>query len=934
MTRATVRRFAASAAISFFLAGSPSGEAWALPSAQADCRDEIAQAITRYAATAAKSVVRCHQKRSAGARALSVSCNDVGEADDTGKIETARSDARASITSACGDADELLENYLTCPAPAASADDGGATTDIDDFGEVADCLLALADANVGAIGHAGQGEPEEALTAPLRKCQTGLGKGTARVLRAVMSERRRCQREVDSHSSDTGFACTASDPRGRVYMSRTRYEEKVSPICMFSPSVLGVLEACSDDANRLVDCSGMSAVVRGSTLIRDVYELGEQTPTTTLPGETTTTLPGTGESCGDSAPSCDGECESGFTCQDNDGECTCVANGTGRCSAATIHRKILSKYSTLRDSSTALNAGWSGIAMGIDVPNGAGDWVDVNCDDNCENCQVRLKPNVPPGEGSSACRCTSDASKSCNVVNGSDPASCDFVDPTCRCFFGAPLPITSAGNPACVALRIRDDYGGTMNLRTGEWFDQLHIAAVVYLGIATTDPCPTCDGDPVPNDGLRGGTCSDGLGTPCDINGEHSTFGDVSNDCLPASASNISGAGLIIDVNFSTDAVSLGATQPCDTPAGRLCHCRTCTGNGNLACSSDSQCAAMGAGTCTAAGGAGVRLNQCTNYQCSASGDCTVGPVDRYCDGKLYPDGRGYVPCTTNNDCSSNSAGACTVNEFRRCFPDPILYDGDADPYGPTSVSAFCVAPTSNPAINLASGLPGAGALGITWDHDIRCQNDPSREYEFPSGDNCEDGTSVTTTTLLPLPECADADAPLCGGICPTGQACGDDGTGTCTCTGLPLPSCDDSTAPLCGGICSGMGEVCQDVSGTCACVVLTLPQCTAADAPVCGGLCPTGELCQSVGSSCECGAPGVPLCGSAIAPTCAGLCDINQACLASGSTCQCVTLPLPLCGDAAVPLCGGVCSVGSTCGQVGDVCECTPIPLGAPTLP
>src|SRR5205085_2746266 len=105
------------------------------------------------------------------------------------------------------------------------------------------------------------------------------------------------------------------------------------------------------------------------------------------------------------------------------------------------------------------------------------------------------------------------------------------------------------------------------NLRTGEFHDSLNIAAVVYLGLDAAAPCPTCEGDPVNNDGVRGGTCSGGLGnTACDVNGVHPTFGKLSNDCLPVSASNISGTGLLVDVNLTTGNSTLPATLPCDTP--------------------------------------------------------------------------------------------------------------------------------------------------------------------------------------------------------------------------------------------------------------------------------------------------------------------------------------------------------------------------------
>jgi hypothetical protein len=478
--------------------------------------------------------------------------------------------------------------------------------------------------------------------------------------------------------------------------------------------------------------------------------------------------------------------------------------------------------------------------------------------------------------------------------------------------------------------RIREDYSGTMNLRTGEWSDRLKLAAVVYLGLDKLHPCPTCDGDPVPNDGVRGGTCSGGVSSgSCDANGTHAAFGATSWDCLPETASNVSGTGLLINLNSTPDTVSMNATLPCDTPAGGECPCRTCSGNGNLGCNSDAECAAGGFGTCTVGGGAGVRLNMCTGFACSASGSCTTGPIDRYCDGNTMPDGRGFLPCSTNSDCST---GTCSVLDLRRCFPDPITASGAPDPAVPTSGALFCIAPTSNPAINLAAGLPGPGKLELTFEADLRCKSDPNLVYEFPSGANCVGSEATTTTTLLPLPECGDATAPVCGGVCPVGQTCGANGA-VCECTGLPLPTCADATSPVCGGVCADTNKICMDNGGTCACQIPTLPQCSGATSPTCGGVCPTGELCTDVGGSCECGAPGAPPCGSALYPSCAGLCDVGSVCLpnTSGSSCGCVATPLPTCAQSTTPLCGGTCAVGSLCQAVGNACQCTTIPIPAP---
>src|SRR5262249_50554748 len=155
---------------------------------------------------------------------------------------------------------------------------------------------------------------------------------------------------------------------------------------------------------------------------------------------------------------------------------------------------------------------------------------------------------------------------------------------------------------------------------------------------------------------VRNGTCNGGLqnGQACDVNGVHRTFGPVSFDCPPASASNISGGGLQIDLNLSSGTQSLTAALPCDqtTVPGEKCPCRVCTGNSQLGCSSNADCAAASAGNCTAGGHLAIQPNACTDGVCT-DGFCNAGPVDTFCDGATHADGRGFVSCTTNADCAA-----------------------------------------------------------------------------------------------------------------------------------------------------------------------------------------------------------------------------------------------------------------------------------------
>jgi hypothetical protein len=915
------------------LAASLPSPASALTQGEVNCRGTLARSLASYESTVHKVIAKCHKARSAGQVALSVNCNDPVQADSGNALPPRRSSAQQAMVEACIGAESLLSDYIGCPAPAAAADNGGASGGIDNFTEVAACLTALAEGHANQLQADASGSPDEVLLPPLRKCQGKLGKGVAKLIGTYLRERRSCQEANDSSGGDGGYDCAGADPRQRIVRSRMKLADKLAKSCSYSPEVIQKLDGCGMDAAGQIVCTDASANTHGNALSQAPYLLDggtsntTTTTTTTIEGATTTTNEPTTtttlvEACGDStAPTCDGACPSGQTCINESGTCTCVDDGDGPCAPATIIRKIHSKY---LPSATSLSTGWSGSAHDVDVPDGTGETVDVVCDEHCENCEISL--NVQAGEPESNCRCTSDPLQTCTAINGSDPTSCGSIDPTCRCYFGAPLPLSSGGTPVCVMNRIRQDYGGTMDLRTGVWRDEIRLASVVYLGLSTTAPCPVCAGDPTPNDGVRGGTCSGGLGSgPCDSNGVHPTFGATSWDCLPATAGNISGTGLLISLNSSTGSQSLTATLPCDTPSGADCPCRVCSGNGGLGCSSDAECAAAGAGTCTAGQGAGVVLNECDGFACSANGQCTTGPVDTYCDGTVHPDGRGFEPCGTDSDCSNGAT--CSVVDLRRCFPDPITRTGDPDRYEPITGSIFCIAATSNPPINLAAGLPGPGSLTLEFNADIRCKSDPSLVYEFPAGANCATG-GTTTTTLLPLPGCAESESPVCGGVCPLGQACTDN-AGTCECTGVPLPECVSAEAPTCGGFCPNVQDVCTDIGGICECMPVTLPQCGNATAPLCGGLCPPGELCQAVGNSCECGSGGVPTCASALSPTCGGLCDVGEICVDQSGTCGCLSLGLPTCAMATpATSCLGTCSVGATCQSVNGACQCVGIPL------
>lgn len=181
------------------------------------------------------------------------------------------------------------------------------------------------------------------------------------------------------------------------------------------------------------------------------------------------------------------------------------------------------------------------------------------------------------------------------------------------------------------------------------------------------------------------------------------------------------------------------------------------------------------------------------------------------------------------------------------------------------------------------------------------------------------------STASLGGPTCGElADAPICGGTCPAGSACGSRDLSTCECIAAAQP-CGD-TAPVCNGECPA-GQECGTTGGLpfpgCACLPTGSTPCGNELSPTCGGDCPSGLDCYGVtfpfgpftANGCQCLAePPTDPCGG---------------CLPGF---QCIVGPGlgPIClafcnGASGPPTCGGPCPAGLSCGVVSGTCLCQP---------
>lgn len=278
---------------------------------------------------------------------------------------------------------------------------------------------------------------------------------------------------------------------------------------------------------------------------------------------------------------------------------------------------------------------------------------------------------------------------------------------------GPPIPLAAGGVALCVLNSFRDAPTGTVDCGSGCTTIDAPLLSLVFLTLSTDEPCPTCVGDPVPNDGAKGGTCNGGTSpdAPCDAGATGGGRFATSADCRPLGSSV---GELEIDLDpLTTGTVVAAPSRTCLSGAfpGTQCHCPN-----------------------------QVQPNACNGGDCAPTGFCAQGPLDGVCSGDAF---RPCRPEEGSGDCDDAYPGAGTcVTEPRRCFPSEITRTGTCGEEA-TLVSVFCAPPTRAPAINTTMGLPGPAALSL-----------PVRLSPAP-------------TNPPPAPGCAPAPLAACRGISP-----------------------------------------------------------------------------------------------------------------------------------------------------------------------
>jgi len=133
-------------------------------------------------------------------------------------------------------------------------------------------------------------------------------------------------------------------------------------------------------------------------------------------------------------------------------------------------------------------------------------------------------------DGSGPADCTRGAGPARHCINGNtgtdgmgacaSDADCGAQADSCaldaNCFFGPPLPLANAANPAtstCIVNAIAEDVTGTADLLSGGSTANAALQARIYLTGNATSPCPRCVAGVCTAGPRQGLGCSGGVGT-------------------------------------------------------------------------------------------------------------------------------------------------------------------------------------------------------------------------------------------------------------------------------------------------------------------------------------------------------------------------------------------------------------------------------------
>ncbi len=338
-------------------------------------------------------------------------------------------------------------------------------------------------------------------------------------------------------------------------------------------------------------------------------------------------------------------------------------------------------YTVISEGSD-LDIGWTGLYHDQVLGNGGSLSFALDCAGEflgqCGDCALT---------GPIASTTVVDNHRCSNGTQTTCTADADCGDGTCEFYFGAPLPISGGGVPICVSNQVNGAVTGNVQPELGQGTSNIGIIFTSYVGLAETQPCPTCTGATV---GATG-TCQGGPreGQACTTDGTNPTFGNTSFDCPPNESANIGSSTLPLNLTTGTRSLPLSGTCLGGPSTGQACYC-------------EDQ----------------VQTNQCLDGVCTVDangeGTCAAGPNDQLCTLERFRSCFNDTDCPAAGDsCSTQLRGCLGATDANGILTGPLERTGTPSQAEPLQVATFCIGDTRSGAVNGAAGLPGPGALRL-----------------------------------------------------------------------------------------------------------------------------------------------------------------------------------------------------------------------------
>ncbi len=785
--RRNVRTLGAVVAALALVVGSGQPAAAGFDAATLACRGAIEKGAGKLSSTILKALTGCHKARAKSGSLSGTDCNSIAAADPKGTVAKAEAQLTAVGASGgkCFGITPSTALYDGCPVPCAGT--------IADFADVTSCIICLARANAEGFSGDTNGTPDSPLLTDDSKCQLGIGGNGSKLYNAVIKDVTKCQSTAEKGGAVTTDGCAVDHfPSPVVADARVKTHDKIAAGCAAAnfahldscdTTQFGVADCVSADASDAAqEFAGqilqLTATVTTSTTT---------TTTTTLP-PSSAQCPDLGELVlysRDSTISCssNADCALPRTCDVALGHCVSLSSldsgWSGISHGADIDDAVVTRAKLSCPGPASPGCGECDVA-GVDP--GPGNCRCTNntrtiCDKpfaadatNCggATCDCYFGAPFPLSAGGTpACvvnRFSQDLAGTANVDLGSGRITAKLrtrvylgvttVDPCPHCdgdatpgdgFRGGTCVGGDSSGLACDAGGVSKSfpipYGPYHGALDGYYSLDclpssgknvsgagLAITLTQSTGTASLASGVDCDGSGVGTDMCPCRVCS---GTSA--NTQVPCAGD--GDCTPLGGScAVAGGNFACSANADCANLNYGACNNihrCTLASGVLC-----TTNADCQNKSGSPC---NVSTCSSNGaGVDVKPDQCTTGDTCADlgggkGQCSTGPNDLSCDGAVKADGSGVLGCSTNADCATETvggdAGTCSLVQRRACFLDPIVAVGAPDPQFPVGAAAFCIPPTSSPAINSVSGLPGPGRTITQASSKLFCEGNHAAQY-------------------------------------------------------------------------------------------------------------------------------------------------------------------------------------------------------------